>query len=562
MKKYVYLIVILFYANLIIGQSISTMTHEESVNGVAFIPSTTQVITSSSDGSIGIWNLGGDIVKEINSETGEAFLGMAYSEKLDAILVGTSEGKAILWQTNGTKLLTLEGHDDYVKSVAISPKGKFFVTGSDDETAIIWGEDGSKIATLEGHSDFVNTVAISPDGKLIATGAEDKFIKIWDTEGKELRTLFGHSGAVIDVTFSPDSKFLLSGGDGNTAKIWNLETGQTIKTLVGHDDYVNAVAYSPDGTEILTGSNDNTVKMWNLEGKLQHSFEEHTGPIHDVIFTNNGQQIITASDDHSAKFWDATIRGYELVEGDDVKQDLGIEISEGGENYYALIIGVDDYADEGIPDLDKPVEDAKRLKEALIANYTFEPNNVEFIENPTRADIVNAFAGFKKLTDDDNLLVFYAGHGNYDADLNMGYWLPSDAQKNSPANWLENSTIQTYLKGIKARHILLITDACFSGSIFSTRAIENEASRTIRETYKKPSRKAMTSSGVEVVPDQSVFLDILVKTLERNEEKYTTASDLFYDFREVITNNSQTEPLYSVIQDTGDELGEFIFIKR
>ena len=76
------------------------------------------------------------------------------------------------------------------------------------------------------------------------------------------------------------------------------------------------------------------------------------------------------------------------------------------------------------------------------------------------------------------------------------------------------------------------------------------------------SRKAMTSGTLEEVPDRSVFLEFLLKRLQVNEKKYLSASELFSSFREAVLNNSPNIPQYGVIQDTGDEGGDFIFVKR
>ena len=60
----------------------------------------------------------------------------------------------------------------------------------------------------------------------------------------------------------------------------------------------------------------------------------------------------------------------------------------GKRKYYALIIGINDYDDDGITDLDNPVYDAQELEKVLEDNYTFEPENTQFLSNPTRTEII------------------------------------------------------------------------------------------------------------------------------------------------------------------------------
>jgi hypothetical protein len=230
---------------------------------------------------------------------------------------------------------------------------------------------------------------------------------------------------------------------------------------------------------------------------------------------------------------------------------------------HALIIGIDNYTDPAITDLDNPVADATELFNTLTSRYTFEPGNVIFLKDPGRAEIIDALDRLSAgLTSHDNLLIFYAGHGYWDAEKESGFWLPSDAAKNSTANWIRNSTIQDFVDDIRTQHTLLITDACFAGSIFKTRGGFSDASVAVNKLYSLPSRKAMTSGTLEQVPDRSVFLEYLLKRLEDFDGKYLSSGDLFNSFRDAVLNNSPNVPQYGVIQNTGDEGGEYIFIRR
>jgi hypothetical protein len=231
--------------------------------------------------------------------------------------------------------------------------------------------------------------------------------------------------------------------------------------------------------------------------------------------------------------------------------------------YYGLIIGVQEYNDHRIPDLSNPVRDANNLKDALLANYTFEEENITLIENATYEQIGNAFDALSgKVTEKDNLLIFYAGHGWWDADANNGYWLPADAKEDSKSFWFRNSTLVDYLKEVKSKHTLLITDACFGGSIFSTRSAFSDTPKAFERLYEKTSRQAMTSGNLSEVPDESAFCKYLVDNLNKNEEEYLSSEQLFSSFRIGVMNNSDADPQYGIIRNVDDNGGEFLFIKK
>ena len=252
----------------------------------------------------------------------------------------------------------------------------------------------------------------------------------------------------------------------------------------------------------------------------------------------------------------------EIEEKDAVGKALVNEL--GKRKYYALIIGINEYMDDDIQDLDNPINDAEQLAGVLTYHYSFDQENVTVLENPRREDIITALDRLTNVvTEKDNLLIFYAGHGIWNAQLNQGYWLPSDASMDSKSYWLSNSTLRDYVGGIRSKHTLLISDACFSGGILKERAVF-ENSRAILEVYKLPSRKAMTSGTLKTVPDESVFIEYLLKNLVNNQAPLLSADQLFRHFKTAVINNSPNGqvPQYGPISQAGDEGGDFIFLKR
>jgi hypothetical protein len=233
--------------------------------------------------------------------------------------------------------------------------------------------------------------------------------------------------------------------------------------------------------------------------------------------------------------------------------------------YHALIIGVQDYLDPNFQDLEEPIHDAQKVYNTLVNNYQFEPENIKILKNPGKDEITQELENyFNKLSIKDNLLIFYAGHGYWDDKFKQGYWLPADARYTNRGTWLSNSTIKDYMHAISCKHSLLITDACFAGSIFKSREAFGDAPKAINELYQLPSRKAMTSGALNQVPDKSVFIEYLIKRLEENRQKYLPAEQLFASFKIAVINNSPDSqvPQFGEVKETGDEGGDFIFIRK
>ena len=223
-----------------------------------------------------------------------------------------------------------------------------------------------------------------------------------------------------------------------------------------------------------------------------------------------------------------------------------------------------------VKSLKYPVSDAQLIERELTSRYTFEPQNVTLLKNPDRRSVFDALDQLaEKLTPEDNLLIFYAGHGHWDEQRKQGYWLPRDATRERRSEWISNSDLRDAIRGIRARHILLISDACFAGGILLPREAFGPASSAIAELDNLPSRTAMTSGALTTVPDRSVFLEYLLKQLKENTEDRLPALEFFSKIRLPVISNTPTQrdgarptPRYGTIFEVGDEGGDFIFVRR
>jgi hypothetical protein len=251
---------------------------------------------------------------------------------------------------------------------------------------------------------------------------------------------------------------------------------------------------------------------------------------------------------------------FRMVYFPSVRNNSPVAINTG--KYYAVIIGNSSYNDPGLANLRRPVQDARALKDVLVTKYLFDNENVYL---PLEKDLESIILIFdelqRKLTEDDNLLIFYAGHGKMD-DTGLGYWLFSDAKLNSTFRWFPNSRLTDYMSSYKAKHILLIADACFAGSIYETRGVLDDAPESIQDLYKNKSRKAITSGGTSEVSDNSKFAEYLIDQLQSNTNKYLTSSELYHSIQVAVQNNSKNSPRWGAVQNVGDRNGDFIFILR
>ncbi len=235
--------------------------------------------------------------------------------------------------------------------------------------------------------------------------------------------------------------------------------------------------------------------------------------------------------------------------------------------YQALIIGINDYKDPKIPDLETAVNDARAMAKVLRERYGFQVKLL-LDDKATRKTIYQVLRNLaSSAKPDDSVLIYYAGHGDLDRISDDGWWIPADAKGGDPVTYLDNFLVQKYIRSMKARHVLLISDSCYSGTLFGqSRAIPPVIdNKYYLNLYNEKSRWGMTSGNKTPVSDRgtgnhSVFAYQLLKELRKNEKPYISTQEIYTRIAPIVSNNSEQTPLCRPIRNTGDQGGEFIFV--
>ncbi|MFL6211617.1 MAG: caspase family protein [Pyrinomonadaceae bacterium] len=239
----------------------------------------------------------------------------------------------------------------------------------------------------------------------------------------------------------------------------------------------------------------------------------------------------------------------------------------GPRRYYALVIGNNAY--QALPKLKTAEGDAQAVADILRDQYGFQPT---LLLNATRQQIIAALNGYRRELDENaNLLIYYAGHGYNDTEVDKAYWLPVDARLDDNANWISADDITTDTKGIHAHHMLIISDSCYSGTIVRdadpTIATPAEHERYLQKMDEGKSRTLMASGGDEPVADaggngHSIFAAALLRGMGQMDKPQFTAGEVFRDYVvESVAGSAEQTPEYSPLRNSGHEAGDFVFTR-
>ena len=232
---------------------------------------------------------------------------------------------------------------------------------------------------------------------------------------------------------------------------------------------------------------------------------------------------------------------------------------------HIFMIGIDRYSNN-IEPLQNAVRDVKAIHQILITKYLFDGKHT-ILENEfaTRKAIYDTFYYYlNTLEEEDNLIIYYAGHSFIDKKHKDAFWIPSDAFKNQYETYIDTDFIQRKLRQMKAKHVLLISDSCYSYGLFrdtasrdiTTKVFGNEKNRSRYGFY---SGRGKVSDG----KIHSPFARVLIDYLEESHIDFYTVEMYIYMVKKMwIQGIEDQEPKYQVMPNTVNESGEFVFRLR
>ena len=296
------------------GDIIKTLSgHKRSVSKIVTNQQNRLFISSSSDGSIRIWD---DYLYEPYKEgkkSGSIYTApVAFYPDGSKYLI-TAVDTIMVFTTKLSKLVKKFGEENtpMFSSIKFNKDGsKFITTGS---IATIW--DSSNFIIKKDILIFKpNYAEISPNGKEALTITGGNEMCIWDVskEGSSIdlpeKTFnAGEKSNIKFASFSPTGKSIVSAHDDGLIKLWNMKDNVMTDCIKGHEKSVNSVCYSSDGKFIVSASADNTIKIWNVKNKkCIRTLIGHTNEVCYAEFDSESKYVISTSFDNTVRIWDVS----------------------------------------------------------------------------------------------------------------------------------------------------------------------------------------------------------------------------------------------------------------
>lgn len=308
------------------GNALRTLKgHRNFVRSIDFDTNSQRLASSSSDGSIRVWNVSNGKKmarwKPLGAQRFAPLGAVKFSPDGTLLLANLDKGKRFaLWGIEQRKLIRylkqpaesepVPRKSDYSRQVrrdrmSFSPDGSRIATAYSDGTVSIWdGRDGRALSSLDGHKAPVNSVAFSPDSSYLVTTSDDGTARLWTSNGQTIAILKGHASTVTNAVFDPSGQIIATISTDATARLWSAVSGEHLRTLDGHASPVESIEFSRDGRRLVTSSMDATVRVWNVHSGAEIAELRLDGMLstRDAQFGPHGKTVLAMSG-YDAVLW-------------------------------------------------------------------------------------------------------------------------------------------------------------------------------------------------------------------------------------------------------------------
>ncbi len=233
-------------------------------------------------------------------------------------------------------------------------------------------------------------------------------------------------------------------------------------------------------------------------------------------------------------------------------------------NSVALVVGVDDYT-QGWPRLQEAVNDAEKMAARLTSDgfTVYELLN----EQATKEEILRYLHDVipQKLGPGDRFVLYFSGHGQTESGVSgqLGYLVPVRGKKGQGKDLFYTYLSMKEIRNIlidkyRARHVLLVADACFSGLLTGRMATTSPSAAA---AMRKSGKMVITAGGKGEPAEDGLFTDMLLKGLggeaDTDRDGYVTFAELalFGQQRTTQRSDGRQHPVYG----WWDGEGEMVF---
>ncbi len=278
--------------------------HGDQIFSLDFSPDGQKFVSSSQDNSIRFWNIDKTkAIKQIDLKKGD-FVRQVHYVNRDNIVYSKGAQLLLYNRQIDKEMVKFVKNVGWASSVSVSKNGFYLLIGSWDNTAYLWDLRSGMVAHyLIGHHNHVRAVAFSANNQMAVTADRDGKAILWDVKtGHIIKEIHRSDKGIKTVAFSPDNSTIVLGDDEGVLWLESVVKAHNSSQSspfwqARHPHRIHTAMFSPGGQYILSSSHSELFLWDSQNGKLIHTYKEHSAPIHAIDFSPDGRFFASSGTD-------------------------------------------------------------------------------------------------------------------------------------------------------------------------------------------------------------------------------------------------------------------------
>lgn len=312
--------------------------NEGFINGMSISQDKQNLLTSSSDGTLKVFNIG-TLSRVITKETPSAIVAVQITHSEKVILTGSGDGCIRIYDINTFEVQKeLRSHSKEIRKIRISNDDQMAASCSMDTTVVLWDLiQCESLTTFSKHTGKVHGLDFSPNCKLIASGGEDFNIYIWNTSTYELVfEVIAHSDSIFELKFQNDNETLISTGADKTIRLWSVNTKESLLKFETRTPIIDCADLSPDQQNFVYGCRDSVIRLWDWGLKEEiTTFKVASGNVNSLRFLKDSVHFVSGSGDFIVRVWNCVEQRLEVALAGHMGSVKGISVSNNMNKVYS-----------------------------------------------------------------------------------------------------------------------------------------------------------------------------------------------------------------------------------
>ena len=294
------------------ANTLLTLQHSGRITNASWNADGSQILTSSFDGTVGVWDAHNGIRRLALQHEGPVTSAIWNTDETRILTISSGrDGINIeVWQTeNGQKIFSSQSKGMVYSALWNSDESRILIISNTDDSGVIEAldaENGASLLIFEHKEPITSARWNMDESRILIMTSNDKMedtVEVWDAQNEARLFALEHEGDIRSAIWNADESHILTTSSNGAVEVWDSQSGNHLLSLE-HEDSARPTIWNANKSYILTSSNDGIVSVWDSLTGVRILSLEHEDDIRSATWNAERSQLLTGTSNGLVSLWD------------------------------------------------------------------------------------------------------------------------------------------------------------------------------------------------------------------------------------------------------------------